>query len=132
MAQNGALLMTGRRRALMEALLAGVSVKDAAGLACISRRTAVRYLGEPAFQEALHAAETELIDAGMHRLLALQGVALDRLAEMLAPDAGLTPAERVRAVSLALNGLLRLRELRGVEERVAELEARLGALGGGP
>ncbi len=129
MAQNGTGL-TSRQRALMEALLTGKSTKDAAISAGVSVRTGFRWQADPAFRAELHAAENALIDAGMHRLLALQATALDRLVELLAADAAVTPTERLRAISLALDGMLRLRELRAVQERVAELEGRLGALEG--
>lgn len=126
--------VTARQRRLIEALLAGQSVTQACRTAGVGRRTYYRWLGQPAFREALQQAEAALLEAATRRLLALQASALDAVGAVLA-DEHLPPTYRLQAARLVLDGALRFydgvileRRLRALEEEVR----RVGAQGGTP
>ena len=112
--------LTPKQTTAIVALLGSRTVLDAAIQCGLSERTITRWLGEPAFRAALSDAEGALIDGAVRRLLQLQTDALDAIADVLATG---TPALRLRAAIAALDLVLKLRELRTIEQRLAALEA---------
>lgn len=121
MAENGSKLSAKQHRAL-SALLTSKSVAEAAAATGLGERTIYRWLTDPAFRQALSAAEGELIDAATRRLLTLQGTALDTLEAVLG-DEDASAGVRIRAAQMVLDHLLKLRELRDIEQRLQALEA---------
>jgi hypothetical protein len=121
---NDSQLNTKQRRAIA-ALLSTRDVPAAAALAKVGERTLYRWIAEDdAFKLALVAAEGAAIDAATRRLLGLQESAIATLEGVLNdPDASHTA--RVRAAGMVIDYLLKLRELRNVESRLAALEAAL-------
>jgi hypothetical protein len=100
-------------------------VPAAAELAKVGARTLYRWLAEDgAFKVALAAAEGVAIDAATRRLLGLQESAIGTLEGVLNDDDASAHA-RVRAAGMVIDYLLKLRELRNVESRLAALEAAL-------
>ena len=90
-------------------------------MAGVGERTLFRWRSEPAFRQALAAAEGELLDAATRRLLTLQEAAIRTFQDVLA-DAQASPGVRVREAQAVLDYLLKLRELRDVEQRLTVLE----------
>jgi hypothetical protein len=125
MASNGTpgKLLPRQRRAIV-ALLTSKDVKAAAELAKVGERTLYRWMQMPAFRLALLSAEGDAIDQATRQLITLQGPAIDVIAGILA-DQDNHPAVRLRAAQSVLDYLLRLRELRDVESRLAALEAKV-------
>ena len=121
MAENGSKLSAKQHRAL-SALLTSKSVAEAAAATGLGERTIYRWLTDPAFRQALSAAEGDLIDAATRRLLTLQGTALDTLEAVLG-DEDASAGVRIRAAQMVLDHLLKLRELRDIEQRLQALEA---------
>lgn len=121
MAENG---RTPKKTRAVTALLSSRTIGDAAAAAGVGERTLARWLSsDEAFTRALRQAEDAAIDGAVRRLVGLQAQALDVLQDTLtAPD--VTPTVRVRAACAVLDFLLRLRELRTLEERIAALEER--------
>lgn len=123
MAENGSKLSAKQHRAIT-ALLTSKSVTEAATATGQGERTIYRWLSEPAFRQALSAAEGDLIDVATRRLLQLQGSALDTLeALLLGGDTDVSAGVRLRAAQVTLDHLLKLREMRDIEQRLAALEA---------
>jgi flagellar motility protein MotE (MotC chaperone) len=120
MADNDTDLTTRQQRTIA-ALLAARNVREAAKQVKVPERTVYTWLAEPAFRAALYAAEGHLIDAATRRLLHHQDVALTVILTIMAnPD---NPAGvRLRAAQSVLEQLLKLRELRNIEQRLTALE----------
>lgn len=123
MAGNGSAAgdLTHRQQAAVRTLLACKSVAEAAQRARVGERTLYRWLADPAFRAALSAAEGDLLDAATRRLLALQEDAIGAF-EAVLRDAHAAPSARLRAAQAVLDYLLKLRELRDVEQRLTALE----------
>ena len=117
---NGKL--NSRQRKAIAALLSSRNVQEAAQTANIGERTLYRWLAEnTVFRAALYAAEGEAIDAATRRLLSLKDTAIDTLAEVIAAPEK-SPTGRLRAAQGVLDYLLKMRELRNLENRITELE----------
>jgi hypothetical protein len=114
--------ITPKQAKALAALLACGKIGDAAKRAGVTDRTITRWLGEPAFRAALLNAEGEAIDQATRQLLALQPAAIGEI-ESILQDSSNPAAVRLRAAQAVLDYLLKLRELRNVEERLAALEA---------
>jgi len=121
MTDNGKL--TPAQKRAISALLTSRDVRGAAEVAGVGERTLHRWLADdPLFRATLTAAEGEAIDATTRRLVGLQDGAIDTIKALL--DDKTTPATvRLRAAAAVLDYLLKLRELRNVEARLAALEA---------
>jgi hypothetical protein len=121
MADNSTELSTRQQRTI-GVLLAARNVREAAKQAKVHERTLYTWLGEPAFRAALYEAEGHLIDAATRRLLHHQDVALSVILSIMANP--VNPASvRLKAAQSVLDQLLKLRELRNVEQRLSALEA---------
>lgn len=118
----GATSLGVRQQRLLAALLTHGDVASACATAKVSRSTAARAFRDPAFVEALRAAETErLRDAT--RVLVNLGARAGRVLEEAMDDPGAPMAARVRAADIALTKLLALRTAVDVESRLTALEA---------
>lgn len=119
--ENG---LTNRQQRAIAALLASRSIADAAQAVDVTDRTLYRWMQIPEFKAALASAEGELIDGATRRLLQLQDAAITTVALVMA-DEKYSPTVRLRAAGIVLDHLLKLRELRNVEQRLAALEATI-------
>ncbi len=125
MAQDdrGGELLTPPQRKAIDALLTGASVANAAKAAGIAERTLYRWLADNAhFQQRLTQAEGQVIGGVTRRLVGYADHALTTMVQIMA-DRTHSPATRLRAAQAILDSMLRLRELRNIEERLARLEA---------
>lgn len=108
----------------VEALAGGKSRAEAATVAGVGERTIWRWERDPAFKAAQREAEQRLMQGLVIGLLALRDKAIDALDELLSPSA---PARvRLQAARATLGALLRAREVVTLENRITELEAKLG------
>jgi hypothetical protein len=121
MADNGIDLTTRQQRTIA-ALLAARNVREAAKQVKVSERTVYTWLAEPVFRAALYEAEGHLIDAATRRLLQHQDVALTVILTIMA-DEEIAPSTRLRAAIAIIDFMLKLRELRSIEQRLTALEA---------
>jgi transposase-like protein len=125
MATNGSATTETKQAKAIAALLAAKDGATAAQQAGVSETTLYRWLREDkGFQEALRGAEKVAIDEAVRRLAGAAGHALNTiLVLMLDRD---TPASiRLRAATVVLEQLVKLRELTSLEERIAALEEAL-------
>lgn len=116
-----------KKNKAIAALLTTATQADAAAAAGVGHRTLARWLADDLeFRQALHRAEGAAIDAAVRRLVGLQDAAITVFDDVLANPA-ISPTVRLRAASSVIDYLLRLRELRNLEERLAALEDRYNA-----
>lgn len=115
--------MTAKQELAIRALLTTPTLAAAARQVHISQRTLSRWLEDADFRSALATAEGELIDAAQRQLLRLQSKAIGVHEELL--GAGVPHSVRLRAAQSVIDAMMKLRELRTVEERLAALEERL-------
>lgn len=115
------VLSTKQKRAIA-CLLTEKSVVAAAVRAGVAENTLFGWLTQDAFRAALTEAEGQAIDASVRQLVGIASGAIDVLnTTMMDPKA--TASARVRAAQSVLDSLLKLRELRTLEERISRLEA---------
>ena len=124
MSENGSFgdNLTPQQRRAVRALLTCKTIQEAATTAQIAERTLYRWMQDAGFQAAVFAAEGELIDGATRRLLRLQDSAIDVLDDLLTATGD---GVKLRAAQTVLDHLLRLRELRDIESRLAALELAL-------
>ena len=112
--------VTPRQRKAIAALLTGATKQDAAAAAGVKRRTVYRWLQQDAFVAALRDGERDTVDALSRELVNLATDAVAVLRELV--EGGESDHVRLRAVSIVLSNLLKLRELATLETRMCELE----------
>ena len=112
--------ITTRQHKAILALLSTKSVSEAAQQAAVPERTLWRWLGDPQFRAHLAGAEADLLDAATRSLLQMQGNALETVQTIM--QGSESDAVRLRAAQTVLDHLLKLRELRNVEQRLTALE----------
>jgi hypothetical protein len=103
------------------ALLTEKDIKSAAAKAGCGERTLHNWLGDSHFKAALHAAESQLIDTAVRRLAGTAGDALDTLTSIM-NNKRAAHGVRVRAATVVMEQLIKLRELNNLEGRLAALE----------
>lgn len=114
----------GRRNAdelLAAALAAGRTVRDAAGAAGVSERTAYRRLSDPVFTQHVAALRDEMVRAAAGRLADGMAAAADILRALLA-DAD--PHIRHKAAVKLIELGVKVAELADIQRRVEDLERR--------
>jgi hypothetical protein len=121
---NSTSLTTKQQKAIA-ALLSAKDVQSAAQQAGVGERTLHRWMDEDkAFQTALRAAESQAIDAAVRRLTGAANSALN-VVMVLMLDQKVSPSVRLRAALSVLEQMVKLREQYNLEQRIAELEARM-------
>ncbi len=129
MAQKGTPpRLTAKQRRTIEALIANGDVSTALKTVGTGRTTFYRWMKDPDFLQAVHAAEADAVEGLSRMLVRLGRTAVATLARAMSdPD---TPsATKVRAADATLSRLLQLREPATLEQRVAALEASVGQEG---
>lgn len=115
--------LTTKQRRAIAALLTERTIGQAARVADVGERTLHTWLSDSDFRAALVIEEGEAIDAATRRLIALQDAAVDVFADIL-DNPKIKATTRLRAAQGVLDYLLKLRELRNLEQRLAELERK--------
>ena len=106
------------------ALACGATVEAAAHKAGVSPATVYRRLKEPAFVQRLRELRADMVQRAAAMLTAAAGEAVKTLLA-LQKDA-VPPATRLGAARAILELGTRLREVAELEQRLADLEERLG------
>ena len=118
---------TGRRNAdeaLLLALACGATVESAARSASVSETTAYRRLQEPQFKQRLQQMRADMVQRTAGALTAASQEAVRTLLALQKEP--LPPGVRLGAAKAVLEFGLKLREMAEIEERLSELEQRLG------
>ena len=119
---DGENKISPQQQRAIAALLSSRNVADAAKQANVGERTLFRWLDDPTFKAHLASAEGNLIDVATRRLLQYQDAAITVVATIMA-DQRHPAGVRLRAATAVIDYMLRLRELRNVEQRLTTLEA---------
>lgn len=106
---------------LVAALLSEPTIERAARRAGISRRTALRWMADPNFDEQYRQAKRELLAHAMGRLRRVSSRAVDELLAVI-EDPGASSASRVTASRTVLEMALRSHEDEELELRIQRLE----------
>jgi transposase-like protein len=117
--------LTSRQQQAIQAIVATGDVTIAAQSVGVNRATLYRWMKQPAFVQAVHAAEADAVEDLSRMLVRLGRTAVATLARAMT-DPATPPATKVRAADATLSRLLQLRELATLEQRVAALEASVG------
>ena len=117
--------LTPKQNKAVTALLVMPDVTAAATAAGVSRDTVYKWLRDPAFQAVIRSAEAAALASVSRSLVGLADAAVGSLARAM-NDESAPLSIRVRAADAVLGRLLQLRELVILEERVRELEERIG------
>lgn len=116
--------LTPSQQRAISALLEARDVRSAAASAGVSARSVYRWMGEPAFQQALQQAQRMLLEGVLRRLTRISEMAVDVL------ERGMSPAEplpqQLRAADIALSRMLKAREMLEIESRIEALERSMG------
>ena len=120
-----ATTLTSRQKLAIESILATGDVTIAAQSVGVNRATLYRWMKQPTFVQAVHAAEADAVEDLSRMLVRLGRTAVATLARAM-NDPATPPATKVRAADATLSKLLQLRELATLEQRVAALEASVG------
>ena len=123
-----ATTLTSRQKLAIESILATGDVTIAAQSVGVNRATLYRWMKQPTFVQAVHAAEADAVEDLSRMLVRLGRTAVATLARAM-NDPATPPATKVRAADATLSKLLQLRELATLEQRVAALEASVGQEG---
>jgi hypothetical protein len=118
--------LSSKQRRAIRALISKSTIKLAAQDCGTSEPTIYRWLNEADFRSALTAAESAAIDNASRRLVTLTDSAINVVTVLMA-DPAVHPAIRLRAAIAVIENMLRLRELRTIEERLAALEAKIAS-----
>ena len=105
------------------AIAAGLSIRDASKQAGVSERTAFRRCNSPQFRERVSALRSEMIERACGALSASLGEATATLRGLMRSQ---DEATRLRASCKVIEMALRIRETVTLEDRVRDLEERLG------
>lgn len=114
--------LTTKQKQAIAALLSSRNVVEAAKAAHVGERSLYRWMNLPDFRAALIDAEGGAIDQATRRLIGLQNGAIDTLESVLI-DSQTSAGVRLRAARAILDYLIKLRELRNLEERLINLES---------
>jgi hypothetical protein len=111
--------------ALALALACGGTIEGAAAHAKVSERTAYRRLKDPAFRAKVDQVRSDLLDRAVGKLLALGGIAADKLQALLASN---TERVQLGAVRTALEHLFKGAEQQTLAKQLEALRAELEAV----
>ena len=107
----------------IKALLEYPTIEKAAAAIGVNPRTIGRWLDDRSFRAELSRAEGEALDRVTRKLLYLGDHAVNALASVLQEPNQRGASNKRLAAQTILTQLLKLRELRNIEERIADLEA---------
>lgn len=116
--------LTPRQRRFVAAVVATTTVREAARIAGVCERTALRYMRQQAVQAAIRTAQTDILRQGARRAVQAVGQAVASL-EAILTDEATPPGVRVSAARAILEHAPKLYETVDLAERVAALEAQI-------
>ena len=119
--------LTSNQKKALAALLSSRTIADAATQCRLTERTLYKYLADPDFQIELRQRQDQLLDAAVASLAGLAGNAGETLEHVLDSNEA-SPQARNRAALGVLDQLRKMVTFHQLEDRVAEIEARLAGL----
>ena len=126
MTQNGTVKkLASKQNKAIDSLLQSKTVGAAAESVGVSRGTLYRWLRRPDFQEVLRQKEGQVLDRAARRLILLANKAIDALESVMDDPVQKGSSQRRYAATAILDNVLKIWELRNVEQRITDLEARI-------
>jgi hypothetical protein len=119
--------ITANQNKAIAALVEGKTREQAAIIAGVNERTIYKWQNDAAFIEALRAAETQALANAQAALIARINENIAILDEIKNNKRSSDNA-RIRAIQLELDTMLQWRNAAMLEERINEIEERLGEL----
>lgn len=116
--------LSKKQLGLLNALVLNRSVEAAAEAAGVSKTTAYRWMRDETFATELRRVELTALNEATRSLVALNSKAIKTLEDVI-DDPTASAAVRVRAATEIVGSMLKLREVIGLEERIAAIEARV-------
>jgi len=117
-------VITSRQRKAIAALLSEKTIADAAEKVKVNERTIYRWLSLSHFRLALMEAEWSVIDNIVRKLIQLQEPAIEMIHKVMVDD-DTQPSVKLRAAQTVLDYLIKIRQLRNIENRLVKLEERI-------
>ncbi|MCB1512561.1 MAG: hypothetical protein KDJ36_16820, partial [Hyphomicrobiaceae bacterium] len=117
--------LSAKQRRLLAAMAEHRTLREAAAAAGVGETAAYQWQRLPAFKQALHDLEHQTVNEAARQLLSLTGKATAALEEVL-DDPIAKAGDSIRAARTILELTLRVREIVTLEDRIAELERRIG------
>lgn len=105
-------------------ILGSKNISEGVKKAKISRDTFYDWYKEPVFKAEFNRQRQEVIDTATHELKMSAGDAVRTLRELLTSD---EDTIRLRTAQILFDNILKFAELQDVQERLANIEARLEA-----
>ena len=118
--------LTPKQTRAITALLSAKDVQSAAKEAGVGERTLHAWLTDPAFKDALKAAEATAIEDAVRRLAGAAQYAVI-VVQMIMADKANTASVRLRAASVLLEQTMKLRQFADLEQRLSDLEQKYQA-----
>ena len=118
-------VLSGRKAKFVGLLVAGMGQAEAGRELGVTRRTANRYMQDPAVRAALQAAQDDALADTTRRLNAGASQMLDVL-QKVANDSTMPASVRVAAARTWLETMFRAKELLELTERITALEVKMG------
>jgi transposase len=119
--------ITANQNKAIAALVEGKTREQAAIIAGVNERTIYKWQNDAAFIEALRAAETQALNNAQAALIARINENIAILDE-IKNNRRSSDNARIRAIQLELDTMLQWRNAAMLEERINEIEERLGEL----
>lgn len=113
--------VSSKKMQAIEAMLTGMSLKDAAASAKINPKTLSRWLSDPGFQTEFREARRQVTTQGNARIIGLMDAAIDAIKTSL--DGGKIGKERFLAAKLIIETVHQI-ATDDLLERIEALEAR--------
>jgi hypothetical protein len=114
--------LSANQKKALAALISEKTVRDAAAKIGLAEKTIYRYFKEPAFMDAFTAAQDELTQEAVNRLIGGLGKALDTLEDLIAHS----DQTNKRLASVAwIDRALKLKEFAVLEQKIKDLEERI-------
>lgn len=114
-----------RQRHALQALLDCSSVRRAAEVCQVSERQLYRYLQDTSFRAELNRAEGEVLDTTVRSLVRLSVQAVQVLSDVMNCPSQEGAGVKLRAAGLVLDHVLKLTELRTLDQRLTILEGKV-------
>ncbi len=117
--------LTSRQIKTIDSLIVCPTIDQAAERAGVTRKTIYRWLQNQDFKAELNMAEGAAIDKAGRRLIAMADKAISALDDVLDNPSREGAGNKRLAAAAIIDIFMRLRELRNIETRLSELEARV-------
>lgn len=122
--------ITGKKAKAISALLSCKSMAAAAATLKVSEVTLWRWLQEEDFKKAYREARSQVVSQAIGQIQNACTEAVQTLSDVMA-DLEAPASARVSAAKTVLETAFKTVEIEDLEERISELEARLGEMEGG-